>query len=244
MAPELEPYRRDPRAERAVTIGVAVLAAVVGIALVSLGPDRGSQQSAVAVVAATPVSTTAGASGTTTTTRATSSGTATTSATAITSPPSTTVDPGTLPQTQDRPTASGAQFDAGVQGLWQAIVQDKPELAMSFFFPQSAYLQVKSISDPASDYQHRLIANYGQDIHSLHSQLGSDASRAQYAGIDVPGDQAVWVQPGAEYNKLSYWRVYGTTLRYTVDGQTRSFPVTSLISWRGEWYVVHLGAIH
>jgi len=53
----------------------------------------------------------------------------------------------------------------------------------------------------------------------------------------------VWVQPGEESNKGSYWRVYGTTMQYEVDGQTGSFPVTSLISWRGEWYVVHLGAI-
>ena len=30
---------------------------------------------------------------------------------------------------------------------------------------------------------------------------------------------------------------------YDLDGQTRSFGVASLISWRGEWYVVHLGAI-
>jgi hypothetical protein len=32
-------------------------------------------------------------------------------------------------------------------------------------------------------------------------------------------------------------------MQYELDGQTGSFPVTSLISWRGEWYVVHLGAI-
>ena len=49
--------------------------------------------------------------------------------------------------------------------------------------------------------------------------------------------------PGEESNTLPYWRVYGSTLRYSVDGTTRSFPITSLISWRGEWYVVHLGAI-
>jgi hypothetical protein len=30
---------------------------------------------------------------------------------------------------------------------------------------------------------------------------------------------------------------------YQLDGQTRSFGIASLISWRGEWYVVHLGAI-
>ena len=52
------------------------------------------------------------------------------------------------------------------------------------------------------------------------------------------------MQPGEESNKLSYWRVYGTTMQYTESTARRgSFPVTSLISWRGQWYVVHLGEI-
>ncbi len=161
--------------------------------------------------------------------------------------PSTTTapptDPGALPQTDEQPSASGATFTAGVNGLWEAIRQDKPELALPFFFPKSAYLQVKDIGDPAGDYQNRLIANYEQDIHTLHAQLGSNAADAQFTGISVPDTQAVFVQPGEESNKGSYWRVYGTTMQYQVDGQTGSFPVTSLISWRGEWYVVHLGAI-
>ena len=131
-------------------------------------------------------------------------------------------------------------------GLTEPIgqgVQDRPELGMPFFFPQAAYLQVKDISDPATDYQQRLIANYEQDIHTLHAQLGGDAASAQFAAIDLPDAQAVLVQPGEESNKLSYWRVYGTTLHYTEGGQDHSFPVTSLIWWRGEWYVVHLGDI-
>ena len=114
---------------------------------------------------------------------------------------------------------------------------------MPFFFPERAYLQVKAIADPATDYQQRLIANYEQDIHALHALLGADATRAQLTGINVPDSQAVLVQPGEESNQLPYWRVYGTTLHYTLNGQTNSMPVTSLISWRGQWYVVHLGEI-
>jgi hypothetical protein len=148
-----------------------------------------------------------------------------------------------LPQTDEKPTASGAEFDANVHALWQAIVRDDPNLARPFFFPLSAYLQVKDISNPAGDYQSRLIANYEQDIHALHAQLGDAASRAQLTGMSVPNDQAQWITPGTEYNKGSYWRVYGSTLNFTVDGQSRSFPVTSLISWRGQWYVVHLGEV-
>jgi hypothetical protein len=30
---------------------------------------------------------------------------------------------------------------------------------------------------------------------------------------------------------------------YQLGGVEKSFGIASLISWRGEWYVVHLGAI-
>ena len=119
---------------------------------------------------------------------------------------------------------------------------DRPEEALAFFFPEAAYLQVKAISDPAHDYETRLIANFEADVHAYHARLGAAAATAHLDGVDVP-DQAVWVLPGAEYNKGSYWRVYGTALRWSATGTSGTLPVTSMISWRGEWYVVHLGAI-
>ena len=242
----------DTGAERAVMAAVVVLAAVLGTLLVTLGPDRSGSSDvrtlavaagATVTTAAPPAATTAPTStGAKRSTTTTTSGTATAPTTPTTST-SSPVDPGTLPQTDEKPTASGAQFDANVNALWQAIARDDPSLARPFFFPLSAYLQVKDISNPAGDYQSRLIANYEQDIHTLHTQLGDAASRAQLTGMSVPNDQAQWITPGTEYNKGSYWRVYGSTLNYTVDGQSRSFPVTSLISWRGQWYVVHLGQV-
>src|SRR4051812_42356487 len=221
-----------------------LVAALLGILFVAWGPDDADRPT-VAVAAATDDV----ARVTTTPTVATTAPAGNAAATTTAAPATTTTtvaagtDPGALPQTDERPTASGATFTAGVDGLWEAIRQDKPELAMPFFFPKSAYLQVKAISDPAGDYENRLIANYEEDIHALHAQLGANAANAQYVGISVPDDQAVFVQPGEESNEGSYWRVYGTTMQYQVDGQTGSFPVTSMISWRGEWYVVHLGAI-
>jgi hypothetical protein len=155
----------------------------------------------------------------------------------------TTTDPGTLPQTRDEPVASGAMFNTGVNDLWEAVVNDDPRSAMPFFFPRSAYLQVKAISDPADDWQQRLVAAYSRDIHSLHRSLGPSAAQAQLVGIDLPHSQAEWITPGVEYNKIGYWRVYGTRIRYTINGRAQSFAVASLISWRGEWYVVHLSSI-
>ena len=68
------------------------------------------------------------------------------------------VDPATLPQTRDKPEASGPAFDARVAALWSAIVQDDPERGLPFFFPLAAYEQVKAIQNPAADWKRRLVA--------------------------------------------------------------------------------------
>ena len=141
---------------------------------------------------------------------------------ATTAPPTTaTTDPGALPQTDEHPAASGAAFTAGVQGSWQAVQQDRPELAMPFFFPQAAYLQVKAISDPATDYEQRLVANYAR-TSTRCTRNSASTPRPQFASIDVP-DARCWCTGGG-VEPAAYWRVYGTTLHYTEDGQARSFP--------------------
>lgn len=149
-------------------------------------------------------------------------------------------DPSTLPQTNDRPKASGAAFDARVAALFAAIVSDNPDDAMPFFFPVHAYEQVKAITNPAGDWRRRLVAAFARDIHKMHAKLGAEPEKATFTRIEVPEDRARWVEPNEEGNKLGYYRVYGTRILYEVDGKQRSYDVTSLISWRGEWYVVHL----
>ena len=149
-------------------------------------------------------------------------------------------DPGTLPQTKDKPEATGAAFDARVAALWAAIVEDEPDRAMPFFFPVTAYEQVKGIPNPASDWRRRLVAAYKRDVHALHKRLGEHAADAKFVRADVPQDRARWVEPNEESNTLGYYRVYGTRIAYEMDGKERTLEVASLISWRGEWYVVHL----
>ena len=178
------------------------------------------------------------ASGTSAATTVVGSAPATTAA-----PTSTTVDVGALPQTDTEPTTSTAAFKAGSAALWQAVVHDDPDRALPFFFPESAYRQVKDIGDPDGDWNNRLVANFRTDVHALHQQLGTLPAGARFERLDVPEGQAQWITPGVEFNKGPYWRVYGSRLLYTAGGVERSLPVSSLISWRGEWYVVHLGAI-
>jgi len=151
------------------------------------------------------------------------------------------VDPGSLPQTDAEPTADDVTFQLHVDQLWRAVVDGDPLEAMAFFFPLGAYVQVKGISDPVHDYDTRLVPDFDADVLALHRMVPPGAT---YLRVSVPTGQAQWILPGTEYNKGSYWRVYGTTVWYrTPSGRTASFPITSMISWRGEWYVVHLGAI-
>lgn len=124
--------------------------------------------------------------------------------------------------------------------LWDAIVSDDPDRAMVFFFPVTAYEQTKAIPKPAADWKHRLVSNYVRDIHALHKKLGSKVASSKLVGLEVPTENAQWIPPGEEGNKTGYFRVYGARLRYEVDGRSLAFDVSSLISWRGEWYVVHL----
>jgi hypothetical protein len=152
-------------------------------------------------------------------------------------------DSASMPQTHDVPRADGPAFDSRRDALWQAIVTDDAERAMPFFFPQGAYQQVKDVTNPAADWRHRLVSAYQRDIHALHARLGAAPGDAKFLGLDVPEARARWVEPGEEWNKIGYYRVFGSKLRYSLGGEDRSFDVKSLISWRGEWFVVHLSAI-
>ncbi len=113
---------------------------------------------------------------------------------------------------------------------------------MPFFFPVTAYEQVKAIPSPAGDWRRRLVAAYKRDIHGLNKRLVDTKAidSAKFVRLDVPDERARWVEPNEESNKLGYYRVYGTRIIYEVDGKEKSLEISSLISWRGEWYVVHL----
>lgn len=162
-----------------------------------------------------------------------------------TDPPTTTttVDPGTLPQTGQLPSSTDPTFEQRMDDLAEAVASGNTQEAAPAFFPLSVYVQVKDIYDPQEDYQDRLIADYDQDITVLHASLDPSGGGVQVSGIDAPAGDAGWIEPGVEYNKGSYWRVYDSTVDITVAGQPEEFTIASLISWRGQWYVVHLSSI-
>ncbi|HET9960453.1 MAG TPA: hypothetical protein VFQ61_38550 [Polyangiaceae bacterium] len=146
-----------------------------------------------------------------------------------------------LPQTDERPRADSASFVARLAALVRAIELDDPSLAHGSFFPLVAYQQVKAIEKPERDYRFRLLTAFDRDIHDLHKTLGKDATGIRFERIEIPENQARWMKPGQEGNRLPYFRVLRSRMFVkTAQGAERALVLTSLISWRGEWYVVHL----
>lgn len=151
--------------------------------------------------------------------------------------------PGSLPQTHAYPPGSGARFSSLMAALWSGVVGDSPGPALAAFFPREAYTQVKAIYSAGSDWTNRLVHDYELDIAAAHGLLGADPARARLVRVLIPSGYGHWVPPGACYNRVGYYELPNARVVYSQNGQIRSFGIASMISWRGVWYVVHLGAI-
>ena len=151
--------------------------------------------------------------------------------------------PGTLPQTDRLPSANTRAFRAEMAALWEGVRHNAVRLALPSFFPEAAYLQVKAEGDPAVDWSERLVRDLGLDLSAAHALLGPQAGGARLLRVIVPAGYVHWVDPGACYNRVGYYEVPNSRVVYTRGGAVRSFGIASMISWRGVWYVVHLGSI-
>ena len=149
-------------------------------------------------------------------------------------------DPGAQPQTYAKP-MSGASLAERMNVLWRAITHDSPSLAASVFFPESAYRQVKAIWNPNGDYRTRIGAIFARDVAAYRRALGGHASAARLTGIVAAPSAAGWVPRRVCENAVGYWHLPGTRLVYVIGRTRYSVAVDSMISWRGVWYVIHLG---
>jgi hypothetical protein len=160
--------------------------------------------------------------------------------TTATAPPKPKPTPGSLPQTHQLPSARTAVFHAEMTKLWRGIVAGSVSTALPAFFPEQAYVRLKAVADPAGDFRNRLLGSYRLDLAAAHA-LVSGADRL--LTVNVPTQYAHWVSPGACLNRIGYYEVPNARVVYSGRGGTRSFGIASMISWRGVWYVVHLGSV-
>jgi hypothetical protein len=225
--------RTRVRWDRIGVLALVIVVIVVGLTVLltrGSGPQVAdtSHVSPPATSSTVPVTTTTTVPATTTTVPATTT---------------TTTGEGSLPQTADLPSTGTPQFHAEMAALWNGIVTNSVTAAMPAFFPEGAYLQLKTIGGAQSDFENRLVGDYSLDIGAAHAILGDAAAQAQLVGVNVPASYAHWVTPGVCDNDVGYFEVPNSRVVYQVNGQAQSFGIASMISWRGQWYVVHLGAV-
>ncbi len=146
-----------------------------------------------------------------------------------------------LPQTRNEPNFT-SDLNAQMRTLWRAISSDSPALGERVFFPRDAYLHMKQgqIPDPAADYQDRLVALFALDVSAYHHLLTTGPGVKFVRVLSAPSD-AAWIAPGVCENTIGYWHLPGVRLVFRRGTRIESVRVASLISWRGVWYVVHLG---
>lgn len=225
-------------------IGAAVLLGGCGGGSVTVNRPAGARagtahaRSRAAAATATTRTAASGTGGTGTA----ASGTTTASRARPHRPRLTFPDVGRLPQTTALPSTATARFRSEMQALWLGVTTGQAGPAMPAFFPEAAYEQVKALGDDAADWTDRLVVHFRLDVAAAHAALGPGAASARFVEVLVPSQLIQWVAPGACYNTLGYWNVPGSRLVYEEGGQERSIGIASLISWRGYWYVVHLGS--
>jgi hypothetical protein len=147
---------------------------------------------------------------------------------------------GALAQTSVLPKTSGTAFNNAVHDLWLAVTTGDPDYAKPAFFPEKAYEQVKAIADPESDWQGRLWLDFTLDLAAVHKLVKPGATLVK---VTAPTQYEQWIPAGACYNSTGYWHLPGSRLVYREGGVTHSFGIASFISWRGDWYLIHLGAL-
>ena len=160
------------------------------------------------------------------------------------SPQHPSPDPASLPQTHDVPARAGR----GVRGAARrALGRHRQRRSRS---GDAVLLSARRL--PAGQGRAPIPRPTGSTASSPRTGAtstrctrasGPDAGDAKLVAFDVPESRGRWVEPGEEWNKIGYYRVFGPKLRYAAGGEEHSFDVKSLISWRGEWFVVHLSAI-
>jgi hypothetical protein len=223
------------RWDRIAVFALAIVLSVVGLTVLLIR-GSGPRATVTSHVGPAPSSSTVPAAPTTSTVPPTTTST-------VPATTTTTNAQGSLPQTADLPSTATPQFAAEMAALWNGIVTNSVTPAMPAFFPEGAYLQLKTIGGAQSDFENRLVGDYSLDIGAAHALLGDAAAQAQLVGVNVPASYAHWVPPGVCDNDVGYFEVPNSRVVYQVNGQTQSFGIASMISWRGQWYVVHLGAV-
>ncbi len=142
------------------------------------------------------------------------------------------------PSDEDLPPSNPPEFTTRLQHLFEAISQNKPELAADILFPRDAFLAAKDVGDPARLWEQKVLLNFSHDVSQLHKKIhGSD--RVEIQSFEI-GHAVTQVVPKKHDFKKQLWRVKKSKVTYLLNGKHEELWIAEMTSWRGAWYVTNL----
>jgi hypothetical protein len=148
------------------------------------------------------------------------------------SPDGGTTDDGTLPA------STSDELTLRARHLFEAIVQDNPDLGSDLLFPRDAFALAHDAGDPGKAWDAKLAPAFRRGVHSLHKRT-KGIERAQFVSFEI-GRTVTETTPRRHEWKEPLWHVHHARLTFALDGRTLRFDVGELTSWRGAWYVTKL----
>lgn len=140
------------------------------------------------------------------------------------------------------PPKSGVELTSMLNQLWQSIQDNSSQSAKALFFPKNSYIEMKTgvIANPAADFDNRLMTFYKLDLDAYHRHVVTGGKSVFVSALVNPA-QIMWIPVRACENKTGYWHLGPVRIVYKQAGVLKSFAIASLISWNGEWKIIHLG---
>ena len=163
-----------------------------------------------------------------------------TMASAATPRPSTTTT--TVPtQSMVKPLAHDHALDIRMRQFYTGLRDNNNALCDKAFLPMMDYVALKQGGGNQADWRNRLMYHFHLQLAQLRKRFAASLPGSTYNGYRIPYSTAHTVRVGAEENKAPYWQVFMTTMAFhDKNGRGHNFTINTLISFRGEWWIVHV----
>jgi hypothetical protein len=136
------------------------------------------------------------------------------------------------------PAASSDELTLRARHLFEAIVQDNPDLGSDLLFPRDACAAARDATDPVKVWDSKVSSSFRHGVHSLHKRT-KGIERAQFVSFEI-GRTVSQEAPRKHEWKETLWVVHHSRIDFTLDGRALHFDIAELTSWRGAWYVTRI----
>jgi hypothetical protein len=136
------------------------------------------------------------------------------------------------------PAETSDELTLRARHLFEAIVQDNPDLGSDLLFPRDACAAARDATDPLKVWDTKLSSSFRHGVHSLHKRT-KGIERALFVSFEI-GRTVTQEAPRKHEWKEPLWVVHHARIDFTLDGRDLHFDIAELTSWRGAWYVTRL----